>query len=81
MMLANTVQLSPGRGEDRRPGHPWSSVLLVSQVGTSTYTLVILAVGGKFVLFLLFSGKQCSRATILILKGVLWRMQPCPTEL
>ena len=45
-------------------------------VGTSIYTLALLAVGGKSVLFLLFSEKwNCSRATILILNDVPWKMQ------
>lgn len=38
--------------------------------------LALLAVGAKSVLFLLFSEKwSCSRATILILNDVPWRMQ------
>ena len=45
-------------------------------MGTSIYTLALLAVGGKSVLFLLFSEKwSCSRATILILNYVPWKMQ------
>lgn len=45
-------------------------------VGTSIYTLALLAVGGKSVLFLLFSEKwSCSRATILILNDIPWKMK------
>ena len=44
--------------------------------GTSIYTLALLAVGGKSVLFLLFSEKwSCGRATILLLSDVPWKMK------